>query len=96
MMPLSQLAQALPVDIKDWETLGVATIANLIAMYFGDDLFKLLVGIGTLCLFALSGARKYFAVRKEYEESRAVALENERKELENRRLKHEVEKEEAA
>jgi len=91
MMPLQTLATNLPLDLKDWESLGVATLANIIALYFGDDLFKLLVGIGTFCLLAISGLRKLFAAKKDWEEARSQQLENERKELELRKLKHEVE-----
>jgi hypothetical protein len=90
-MPLQTLASAFPLDLKDWESLGVATLANVLALYFGDDLFKLLVGLATFCLLAISGLRKLFAAKKEWEEARSQQLENERKELELRKLKHEVE-----
>lgn len=89
-LSLQTLVNGLPVDLKDWESIGVAAIANTVALYFGDDLFKLLVGIGTLCLFAISGLRKLFAAKKEWEEARAAQLANERTELENRKIKHDV------
>lgn len=90
-LSIHTLAQTMPIDFKDWESIGVSVIANTLAFYFGDDLFKLLVGIGTLCLFAISGLRKLFAAKKEWEEAKAAQLANERTELENRKLKHEVE-----